>query len=60
MGIISFLVNYDCVNYYREVAMKKLVILVMAIALTGCGTVGGAVGGAGEDLRKAGDWIKSR
>lgn len=40
--------------------MKKLVILAIAVVLTGCGTVGGAVGGAGEDLRKAGDWIKSR
>ncbi len=40
--------------------MKKLVIVAVAVILTGCGTVGGAVGGAGEDLRKAGDWIKSR
>jgi predicted small secreted protein len=40
--------------------MKKLVILTVAFILTGCGTVGGAVGGAGEDLRKAGDWIKSK
>jgi hypothetical protein len=40
--------------------MKKLVILTVVFVLTGCGTVGGAVGGAGEDLRKAGDWIKSK
>ena len=41
--------------------MKKLVLLaVICAALAGCGTVGGAVGGAGEDLKKAGDWIKSR
>ena len=36
--------------------MKKLVILTVVFVLTGCGTVGGA----GEDLRKAGDWIKSK
>jgi predicted small secreted protein len=40
--------------------MKLLAAFVVAAALTGCGTVGGAVGGAGEDLRRAGDWIKSR
>ena len=28
--------------------------------ITGCGTVGGAVSGAGQDLTKAGDWIKSK
>jgi predicted small secreted protein len=40
--------------------MKLLAVLVVAAALTGCGTMGGAVSGAGEDLKKAGDWIKSR
>jgi predicted small secreted protein len=28
--------------------------------LTACGTVGGAVSGAGTDLSKAGEWIKSK
>lgn len=41
--------------------MKHLAIVVFCVvALTGCGTIGGAVGGAGTDLQKAGDWIKSR
>ncbi len=39
--------------------MRSL-IFVVVIALTGCGTVGGAVSGAGTDLQKAGEWIKSR
>jgi predicted small secreted protein len=39
--------------------MRTLIFLV-AIALTGCGTVGGAVSGAGTDLQKAGEWIKSK
>ena len=41
----------------------RFVIAMLALAtamLTGCGTVGGAVGGMGEDLTKAGNWIKSR
>jgi predicted small secreted protein len=37
-----------------------LVVLFLSAALTGCGTVGGAVSGAGQDLSKAGEWIKSR
>lgn len=40
--------------------MKLLAVLVVATALTGCGTVGGAVSGAGQDLGRAGEWIKSR
>jgi predicted small secreted protein len=34
-------------------------VLVSTI-LVGCGTIGGAVSGAGQDLSKAGDWIKSK
>ena len=40
--------------------MKTLVALLFAVALAGCGTVGGAVSGAGTDLQRAGDWIKTR
>ena len=35
-------------------------VVVLSIALTGCGTLGGAVSGAGEDLSRAGEWIKNR
>ena len=38
----------------------RTLIFVLALALTGCGTVGGAVSGAGNDLQRAGEWIKSR
>jgi len=40
--------------------MKTFITFLFAVTLTGCGTVGGAVGGAGTDLQKAGEWIKSR
>jgi len=41
--------------------MKRFVfVCVMTALLTGCGTLGGAVSGAGQDLSKAGEWIKSR
>ena len=39
---------------------KFLIILIMVYMVTGCGTVGGAVSGAGQDLSKAGEWIKTR
>lgn len=40
--------------------MKFLTMLILAAVLTACGTVGGAVSGAGQDLSKAGEWIRSR
>jgi len=38
--------------------MKSLFIMGVLIVLTGCGTVGGAMEGAGQDLNKAGQYIK--
>jgi len=40
--------------------MKQVLIMTLVAVLTGCGTVGGAVSGAGQDLSKAGEWIKNR
>lgn len=40
--------------------MKFLTMLILTAVLTACGTVGGAVSGAGTDLQKAGEWIRSR
>lgn len=38
--------------------MKYIAILLVTTILSGCGTLGGAVSGAGEDLQRAGEWIK--
>ena len=40
--------------------MKVIVIAFLLSVLTACGTVGGALSGAGQDLSKAGDWIRSK
>lgn len=40
--------------------MKQVLIIAVLAVLTGCGTVGGAVSGAGTDLSRAGEWIRSR
>jgi hypothetical protein len=42
--------------------MKASFVAVALIAsvLSACGTIGGAMSGAGQDLSKAGDWIKSK
>lgn len=32
----------------------------ISMMVAGCGTVGGAIGGAGQDLQKAGNWIKNQ
>lgn len=43
--------------------MKPILIsiaVLLSIAATGCGTLGGAMQGAGEDLQKAGEWVRTR
>jgi predicted small secreted protein len=42
--------------------MKKSVItiIISVLCLTACGTIGGAVSGAGHDLESAGNWIKNK
>jgi len=40
--------------------MKMVLAILVSIMLTACGTIGGAVSGAGSDLTKAGEWIRSK
>lgn len=35
-------------------------ISCVSMIIVGCGTLGGAVSGAGEDLQKVGGWIKNK
>lgn len=37
--------------------MKNLIIVFLVVLLSACGTLGGAVSGAGRDLQRAGSWI---
>ena len=37
--------------------MKKLTLVLATLSLAACGTIGGAVSGAGEDLGRAGQYI---
>jgi len=39
---------------------QAIVVFFLAAALVGCGTIGGAVSGAGSDLSRAGEWIKQQ
>lgn len=41
-------------------AIMKFVVTMLCLVLTACGTVGGAVSGAGRDLSRAGEWISSK
>lgn len=38
----------------------KLMFVLTTLSITACGTIGGAVSGAGQDMSKAGEWIKNR
>jgi len=40
--------------------MKYILMILINFTLIGCGTIGGAVQGAGDDLSKAGGWIRNR
>ncbi len=39
--------------------MKSLFIMGVLVVLTGCGTVGGTLQGAGQDLNQAGQYVKN-
>lgn len=38
--------------------MKFILAILLSLTLVGCGTLGGAVSGAGDDLKRAGEWVK--
>jgi hypothetical protein len=40
--------------------MRSICILAMTVMLSACGTMGGAVSGAGDDLKTVGGWIKGK
>ncbi len=39
--------------------MRYIMLLFLSFFLVGCGTIGGAVDGAGDDLKRAGKYVKS-
>jgi predicted small secreted protein len=39
--------------------MKYIMTALVALTLVGCGTIGGAISGAGEDLTNAGEYIRN-
>jgi hypothetical protein len=38
----------------------KMLVITLTLILTGCGTLGGTISGAGQDLTKLGGWIKDK
>jgi len=40
--------------------LQYLLLSLLLITVSGCGTMGGAVSGAGQDLGRAGEWIRTR
>jgi predicted small secreted protein len=38
--------------------MKYLFIVLLSFSLSACGTLGGAMSGAGDDLNRAGEYIR--
>lgn len=39
--------------------MKYIMMILLALSVTACGTIGGAIQGAGEDLNKAGEYVRN-
>lgn len=43
----------------RGLKMKSFILVIGCLfMLNACGTVGGAIDGAGDDLKQAGKWVK--
>ena len=38
--------------------MKIILAILLSVTAVGCGTLGSAISGAGEDMKRAGDWVK--
>lgn len=38
----------------------RIWLLGAAVMLAGCGTMGGAMEGAGQDLQRAGEWLRNK
>jgi predicted small secreted protein len=39
--------------------MKVVFVMVCMLSLSACSTIGGAMQGAGEDLNRAGEYVRS-
>lgn len=39
--------------------MKYIMVVFVSVVVVGCGTMGGAMQGAGEDLNKAGTYVRN-
>ena len=39
--------------------MKYLFIVLLSFSLSACGTLGGAMSGAGDDLNRAGEYVRN-
>jgi len=39
--------------------MRNIFVMLLALSVTACSTFGGALQGAGEDLNKAGQYVRS-
>lgn len=40
--------------------MKPFMIFLLCLVLAGCGTIGGMISGMGQDLQRAGDWMRKK
>ena len=40
--------------------MRLLLVFFVCAVLSSCGTVGGMISGIGQDLQKAGDWMRKK
>ena len=40
--------------------MKTIFVIAVAVTLSACSTVGGAVSGAGRDISAASEWVQNR
>ncbi len=45
---------------WEDDVMKRLAVFLLCVVLAGCGTVGGMISGMGQDLQKAGDWMRKK
>ena len=58
------MIKNNCVTSERELVMKFVILMLVAVTITGCSTIAGTLRGAGEDIKNGTDtvanWVKPK
>ena len=58
------MIKNNCVNLEKVLMTKFVILMLVSVTITGCGTIAGTLRGAGEDIKTGtdtvADWVKPK